>query len=936
MRPAPSVTGISPAEGPPGERVIIRGENLGINAKDVIGLTICGANCLLSADYKSPSKIIARTGPSKPGKGDIIVMTRSGGVGSCTIQFKSLAVLADPLRESAVWIEEAEAEELVTSSGSTRPVSPPIHQDPLGIASDVFGYQIPEDKLEDLYPEGSGNILAENFNPDWFLLEKHSDTRFDTLRNGLRYFKHEESRRATGPLAFVKENLETFLDALDTLSDVQKKMLKDESVCEGGSIAETLESILQGASKNADALFQDVLNRKDDADRTRNALNVLQRFRFLFSLPQSIERNIQQGDYEMVISDYARAKSLFAETDIKIFKKVSQEVDLKIEGFRTYLKSKLLDFPSPLEEQKRVIRYLVELDVTDDPAWTCLVNQHTWLTKLLTSCRDDHQRKDAAPLLQVDAGGMLDVDALSKKAAMPVHFRSEGFKDSSSLGTQGLGGKATSMDRQHRGSVMSTPQRVKFVEELSELVTESVPDLWRLGQAYFGNMLMGEGIGSTAKQLSPSQENEVKFKSMVEDVTSLYTDLVRAAFLPSSVGLSRQPDHLGKWQSSHEGMSAWLPFCVRNVSACHSSLAQLQLPSAALDSVRSLVGDLRFLCTTEVFKEAIAEIKTLHCNELWNHENDINIGRITSLPLLFENIVMETLHTLKEIASEGDLEHTEGSQRVRDKAAQLFTEMLQAFVECFQSLAFHQDQDQDRISVSSLSDTQSTYSLDDNTPAIDERLLIVLNNCRYVRLHVLPKLVESFRRHGYTIGDPLTQSLQGEFSQLENRIVDAYIEQKGESLVGGLEPGMCAGDFKWHDCLPPNDVRNYVKEAIMNLVMVHAQVFRVSIDLLPLVLSRLTDLLANEFKRLMEKIGKSKRKFMSAGAVTAHLEARAFQEALVAYLSPGARAAFLMALEEVPPLTKDSDKKLIEALMTSFKRKMGLQLQCFQIDMDEF
>ena len=47
-----------------------------------------------------------------------------------------------------------------------------------------------------------------------------------------------------------------------------------------------------GASKNAEGLFQDVLARKDDADRTRNALNVLQRFRFLFSLPQSIERNI--------------------------------------------------------------------------------------------------------------------------------------------------------------------------------------------------------------------------------------------------------------------------------------------------------------------------------------------------------------------------------------------------------------------------------------------------------------------------------------------------------------------------------------------------------------------------------------------------------------------------------------------------------------------
>ena len=32
------VTGISPAEGPPGTKVIIRGELLGLNAKDVTGL----------------------------------------------------------------------------------------------------------------------------------------------------------------------------------------------------------------------------------------------------------------------------------------------------------------------------------------------------------------------------------------------------------------------------------------------------------------------------------------------------------------------------------------------------------------------------------------------------------------------------------------------------------------------------------------------------------------------------------------------------------------------------------------------------------------------------------------------------------------------------------------------------------------------------------
>lgn len=48
------------------------------------------------------------------------------------------------------------------------------------------------------------------------------------------------------------------------------------------------------AKSCADGLFQEVLGRKDKADSTRNALSVLQRFKFLFYLPLNIERNIQK------------------------------------------------------------------------------------------------------------------------------------------------------------------------------------------------------------------------------------------------------------------------------------------------------------------------------------------------------------------------------------------------------------------------------------------------------------------------------------------------------------------------------------------------------------------------------------------------------------------------------------------------------------------
>lgn len=58
---------------------------------------------------------------------------------------------------------------------------------------------------------------------------------------------------------------------------------------------------LSGASNTADTLFQEVLGRKDKADSTRNALNVLQRFKFLFNLPLNIERNIQKVELKIYV-----------------------------------------------------------------------------------------------------------------------------------------------------------------------------------------------------------------------------------------------------------------------------------------------------------------------------------------------------------------------------------------------------------------------------------------------------------------------------------------------------------------------------------------------------------------------------------------------------------------------------------------------------------
>ena len=54
-----------------------------------VGVLICKLDCTRSAEWVSPNKIICISGPAI-GKGDVIVTTRSGGRGTCTVKFTGI------------------------------------------------------------------------------------------------------------------------------------------------------------------------------------------------------------------------------------------------------------------------------------------------------------------------------------------------------------------------------------------------------------------------------------------------------------------------------------------------------------------------------------------------------------------------------------------------------------------------------------------------------------------------------------------------------------------------------------------------------------------------------------------------------------------------------------------------------------------------------
>ena len=82
----PLVNGVSPCEGPPGTKVKIWGENLGVGAADVVSVKICGHECVEWVDWLSPTKLVCQAGEGY-GRGRVIVTTLSGGEGSCTVYF---------------------------------------------------------------------------------------------------------------------------------------------------------------------------------------------------------------------------------------------------------------------------------------------------------------------------------------------------------------------------------------------------------------------------------------------------------------------------------------------------------------------------------------------------------------------------------------------------------------------------------------------------------------------------------------------------------------------------------------------------------------------------------------------------------------------------------------------------------------------------------
>ncbi|KAL5471586.1 hypothetical protein EMCRGX_G029713 [Ephydatia muelleri] len=677
MAEPPTVSGVSPREGFPGTKVTIRGENLGNSKGDVIGLTIGSVSCVASLEYVSAKKLVCLSGTAV-GKCQIIVQTSSGGEGTCTVVFNGLVPerppLLDPEVESDEWKDEAFAP-LPFMKQEAKAAQIPIYArkvtDPLGGASDKSSRKggQPSDQLSALFPNGgSSNIQAEDFNSIWYLIEVHRNTSFANVKSGLR-------------------NL--------------RSLIQDESKSVGGSITDATEQHLANCKKFADKMFADVLSYKARADAMRNALTILQRYRFLFSLPRTIEVNIKKEDYDVVTNDYYRAKSLFSGTKVKVFTKVLEEVQKQVKSLRDDLKKKLQVLPTTLDNQKKIIKYLMDLDYEGDAAWECICNMHQWLLKRLFNTKTDYQKGHI-----VSSSG--DQTPLPHDEIIPPsrgHART--MSDLSFLSGTGSTGrdKANLRPPKDLDADSCPPRRILFIKEITSFLMERLPDFCKLDQAYYtGSLFQGVSSLDEKRQKESCEANHPKFESMIMEIVETYTDMVNCSLYVNAYDqLSKgRKERLGDWVPFDENLlekcGAWLPQTIREIRKCVSSLQGLPLPSQVIDMSQELAHNVRELCSDTLFIRASNDIRALPEREDWQVHAEEG-GTITSLPVLFENLVVEILLSLKEVIVESLPGEPKISDTLLGQSLERFHDLLEDFTVCINTLAFKDRSDEKTVKI---------------------------------------------------------------------------------------------------------------------------------------------------------------------------------------------------------------------------------------------
>ncbi|XP_055328826.1 exocyst complex component 2-like [Paramacrobiotus metropolitanus] len=765
VRAPPKVTGLSPKEGPPGTRIVIRGENFGAQPNDLISVLICGAECVFQAEWQSPSKILCRSGNGQ-GIGDVVITTKSGGRGTSTVQFRGYVDSIGPTKESAVWIDESRFADGRAGNQPQSPVGLAEGQDPLALSDEQTKEIFKEEQLLEMFPEGSGNITQENFNSAWFLLENHGGATLEDLKHGLRHMQTQSKQQSEGSVVFLKGHLGSYFECIDTLDHLEVRFAEDSE-----KFVENVDSLVEKVSNARDLsnyTYEAVFRRRQKTEFYRHSISTVQRFHYFFDLLSSIHKSIRLRNYRAIMADFRKFQSMIGKSQVRVLQNVYREVEAKIDSLRSSLREELRVMPGDVDKQIMLCRNLAELEDTGDPGWDCINTLHLYIMEKMFEIYSFYFADVGAAVADVQR-------SLQTKAYLHIDFQihvASPFDLDFDVPSDIEG--ATSVNREKPEAITDSASVCQLLKVLSDHMVKGVRHFLRLSEAFFQSEMRESGKDVTAV-VDPVKYN--RQREMVVETVHNFVAIVQCAVRPKET-LIKPEDFYSAVLAIQD---------VRKALTGHGEGAAV---------LKQLIMQLKRALVLAVLERGAAEMESIATNA---SERPDKVLRLASkMPELFTTIAVKTLGMTKQYLAEDKIHNI---NILNDSA--LVDAILNNWTRLF------------NVPVDTLHDFG-----DSGTGVV---ALFALMSAQTLLKKVLPRLFKMLDSNIPESKASFKVTITDRYNELVSDLAKSFVETKAEPVIGVIEKHMIDYGVDWKHASEPQEVNAYITRIAFDLNAVYEE-----------------------------------------------------------------------------------------------------------------
>ncbi|KAF9931299.1 hypothetical protein BGZ65_004944 [Modicella reniformis] len=768
---------------------------------------------------------------------------------------------------------------------------------------------------------GDAHLISstqKSFNPQRYLYVVHADSSYDDLCVGVDQLKA----------------------SMDQRSSALKVLAQDWGT-------QRLNSILRESYGKAHEVINPLLERREKIEKLRSTVGLLEPYRLFFNLPNTLQESIKQGKYQQAARDYNKGKVLLAQAFPTSTPSGLSNDNASSSLIETKRKSQLEEPWRGMEEHERNIRLLFELDTTTDPVWHCLSSQFRWIKKIMAESYDEQT---------------ILVEELRK---------SEEYLQSLNLTMSGR----TDLFKQILGAVNSNEFENMFAKEpevkvwlaiyagvktLSELLLRLLPDFWKLATAYMEGKI--QKVQTQKRRTGVNvvdPQRVVQCHEMVKEIVELYSSQMSFMLIDSLVlePHEKHNDQQGEDQEHPEALrrensvmtAFFLGKIVTEVSNCVNDVNGLSLRGGAFLILMDMMQRIRWKFIEIVCEYWGEDAKVFYRHEDWTLQTENSqITLFVGLFYQFHEYCLRSAYKYASIwtaATEDSVPSDDVLAVVpvqfTEKVRKTFLDALYSFLDGLVHLAFADAErtnshNQDgghagAVSLDTLQEGRGAKTID--ITQLDSRILITISNLNELRSVTISKLLKDFERTCTISMADDGKTLMEVVDQLDSILFDDYIKRKTVVASRLLTDGILYGGIDWYSASKPTGVNSYMYEALLSLVVVHAQISEIAPPLVSRALSALLVNMAQDCLKCFQQV----ERFGMGGMLQATLEMEFMNHTLSQYQTPSSDEILQIIYGTIDRAYQSEGGENLQAEMAALKKVLSdarratqIQFMCFK------